>query len=121
MTGNKLNEMNGQHYGKVAVLMGGNSAERVISLETGRAVHAALCRCCIDAIALDARDDITEKLLEGKFDRVFIALHGRGGEDGVIQGALDTLDIPYTGSGVLGSALAMDKVRSMFESNFGES
>ena len=105
-------ESNALRYGKVAVLMGGNSAERVISLETGRAVHAALNRSGIDAVALDARDDITEKLLAGNFDRVFIALHGRGGEDGVIQGALETLGLPYTGSGVLGSALAMDKVRS---------
>ncbi len=102
----------GHRYGKVAVLMGGSSAERVISLETGRAVHAALCRRGVDAYALDAREDVIEQLLQGKFDRAFIALHGRGGEDGVIQGALETLAIPYTGSGVLGSALAMDKVRS---------
>lgn len=94
--------------------MGGSSSERVISLETGRAVHAALCRKGVDAHALDARDDVIARLLEGKFDRAFIALHGRGGEDGVIQGALDTLAIPYTGSGVLGSALAMDKVRTKY-------
>lgn len=114
MNANTTKDDNGYRYGKVAVLMGGNSAERVISLETGRAVHAALCRKGVDAHALDARDDVIERLLEGKFDRVFIALHGRGGEDGVIQGALDTLAIPYTGSGVLGSALAMDKVRTKY-------
>jgi len=110
----KSTESNAHQYGKVAVLMGGNSAERIISLETGRAVHAALNRSGIDAVALDTRDNITEKLLAGNFDRVFIALHGRGGEDGVLQGALDTLALPYTGSGVLGSALAMDKVRSKY-------
>ncbi len=99
-------------YGKVAVLMGGASAERVISLETGRAVYEALCRKGIDAVSIDARDGVIQKLIEGNFDRAFIALHGRGGEDGVIQGALETLGIPYTGSGVAGSALAMDKIRS---------
>jgi D-alanine-D-alanine ligase len=114
MKANNTNDSNRHRYGKVAVLMGGNSAERVISLETGRAVHAALCRRGVDAYALDARDEVTNQLQAGKFDRVFIALHGRGGEDGVIQGALETLNIPYTGSGVLGSALAMDKVRSKY-------
>lgn len=114
MNTNNTKDNNRYRYGKVAVLMGGSSAERVISLETGRAVHAALCREGVDAHALDAGDDVIERLLEGKFDRVFIALHGRGGEDGVIQGALDTLVIPYTGSGVLGSALAMDKVRTKY-------
>jgi D-alanine-D-alanine ligase len=99
-------------YGKVAVLLGGDSAERDISLETGRAVHAALVAEGIDAHAVDTRDVPLTELLEQKFDRAFIALHGRGGEDGVIQGALEVLHIPYTGSGVLGSALAMDKVRS---------
>ncbi len=112
MTGNSTKDINGCRYGKVAVLMGGSSAERIISLETGRAVHAALRRRGVDAHALDARDSVIQALLEGKYDRVFIALHGRGGEDSVIQGALDTLAIPYTGSNVLGSALAMDKTRS---------
>ena len=92
--------------------MGGNSAERVISLETGRAVHAALCRKGIDAVQLDARENVITELQRQDIDRAFNALHGRGGEDGVIQGVLDTLSIPYTGSGVLGSALAMDKIRS---------
>lgn len=110
MNSKKTTDGKQNQYGKVAVLMGGSSAERVISLETGRAVHAALCRRAVDAYALDARDDVIEKLLEGNFDRAFVALHGRGGEDGVIQGVLETLQIPYTGSGVLGSALTMDKI-----------
>ena len=99
-------------FGKVAVLMGGTSAEREISLQTGQAVFEALRRRHIDAHEVDARDDFLFRLVDEGFDRVFIALHGRRGEDGVIQGALETLHIPYTGSGVLGSALAMDKVRS---------
>ncbi|NKB38916.1 MAG: D-alanine--D-alanine ligase [Gammaproteobacteria bacterium] len=92
--------------------MGGDSAERVISLETGRAVHAALCRKGVNALAIDAKDDVIGQLKGKKIDRVFNALHGRGGEDGVIQGVLESLSLPYTGSGVLGSALAMDKIRS---------
>ena len=110
----KSNIKNTGLYGKVAVLMGGSSAERLISLETGRAVHAALVRQGVDAHALDVRADIVEKLLEGKFERVFIALHGRGGEDGIIQGVLEALHLPYTGSGVLGSALTMDKIRTKY-------
>ena len=107
--------MNGQaqktHYGKVAVLMGGRSAERDISLQTGAAVLAALRRQGVDAHELDAGETVALDLVEGGFDRVFNALHGRGGEDGVIQGALEVLNLPYTGSGVLGSALSMDKAR----------
>ena len=107
--------MNGQaqktHYGKVAVLMGGRSAEREISLQTGAAVLAALRRQGVDAWEVDAGETVARDLVEGCFDRVFNALHGRGGEDGVIQGALEVLNLPYTGSGVLGSALSMDKVR----------
>jgi len=99
-------------YGKVAVLMGGVSAEREISLQTGRAVLDALLRQGIDAHAIDVDQKVTSTLAANNFDRAFIALHGRGGEDGIMQGALDTLGIPYTGSGVLGSALAMDKTRS---------
>lgn len=101
-----------KRFGKVAVLLGGDSAEREISLETGRAVHEALVAEGIEAHAVDTRDTPLAYLLEQDFERAFIALHGRGGEDGVIQGALETLHIPYTGSNVLGSALAMDKVRS---------
>jgi len=99
-------------YGKVAVLMGGWAAEREVSLESGGAVLAALRRAGVDAHGIDAGRDVLDRLREGDFDRVFVALHGRGGEDGVVQGALETLGIPYTGSGVLGSALGMDKRRT---------
>ena len=99
-------------YGRVAVLMGGTSAERAVSLETGAAVCAALRRVGIDARPVDAGSGFLSKFSSAGFDRVFIALHGRGGEDGTVQGALATLGMPFTGSGVLGSALAMDKVRS---------
>ncbi len=98
-------------YGKVAVLMGGASAEREVSLASGAAIHDALVRQGIDAHKIDVDKNIIRHLMNGGFDRAFIALHGRGGEDGVIQGALETLNMPYTGSGVLGSALAMDKIR----------
>ncbi len=98
--------------GKVAVLMGGRSAERTISLETGSAVLAALRARGIEAEALDLDRDLLPTLARGGYTRVFIAVHGRGGEDGQVQGALETLAIPYTGSGVLGSALAMDKGRA---------
>ena len=91
--------------------MGGPSAEREVSLKTGRAVLAALRRKGIDAHGIDPDDDVIGMLTRGKFDWAFIALHGRWGEDGVIQGALEVIGMPYTGSGVLGSALSMDKVR----------
>lgn len=99
-------------FGKVAVLMGGLSAEREVSLKSGAAVLAALHRQGVDAHAVDVGRNIVAVLLKGKFDCAFIALHGRHGEDGVMQGLLETLNIPFTGSGVLGSALSMDKVRS---------
>ena len=99
-------------FGKVAVLLGGDSAEREISLLSGNAVLAALKRQGVDAQGIDAGSDVLQQLLRGGFDRVFIMLHGRGGEDGVIQGALERLGLPYTGSGVLGSALGMDKYRT---------
>ena len=99
-------------FGRVAVLMGGTSAEREISLLTGQAVHAALVERGVDAHTVDATGDFIDRLVEGGFDRVWIALHGRGGEDGTVQGLLQMLDIPYTGSGVLGSALGMDKLRT---------
>jgi len=99
-------------FGKVALLLGGQSAERDVSLKSGRAVLAALKRQGVDIHALDPAEDGTlERLRTEGFDRVFIALHGRGGEDGQIQGALETVGLPYTGSGVLGSALGMDKYR----------
>ncbi len=99
-------------FGKVAVLMGGQSAEREVSLESGKAVHTALCNAGIDAHLIDFNKNEFRQLMENGFDRVFIALHGRGGEDGTIQGALETIGLPYSGSNVLGSALAMDKLRS---------
>ncbi|MBS0325759.1 MAG: D-alanine--D-alanine ligase [Proteobacteria bacterium] len=99
-------------FGKVAVLMGGPSAEREISLMSGRAVLAALRDAGIDAHPFDpAERDLFELRRDG-FARAFIALHGRFGEDGTVQGALETLRIPYTGSGVMASALAMDKWRT---------
>jgi len=94
---------------RVVVLMGGRSSEREISLRTGRAVADALRRMGHEVVEMDLTPDLACRLLEVKPDRVFIALHGPYGEDGRVQGLLDVLGIPYTGSGVLGSALAMDK------------
>lgn len=99
-------------YGKVAVLMGGWAAEREVSLKSGAACLAALKRRGIDAEGIDVGHDVIGVLELGGYERAFIALHGRGGEDGVIQGALETLGLPYTGSGVLASALGMDKLRT---------
>jgi D-alanine-D-alanine ligase len=99
-------------FGKVAVLMGGDSAEREVSLRSGAAVLAALQRRGVDAQGVDAGSDVLERLKGEGFERAFIILHGRGGEDGVIQGALERIGMPYTGSGVLGSALGMDKYRT---------
>lgn len=99
-------------FGKVAVLMGGDSAEREVSLQTGQAVFEALQRKGVQAEMIDTKYEYISKLQDGNFSRAFIALHGRGGEDGTLQGLLDILKIPYTGSGVLGSALSMDKIRS---------
>lgn len=99
-------------FGKVAVMMGGDSAEREVSLKSGSAVLAALRAAGVDAHAFDPREKGLDALRGEGFDRAFVALHGRGGEDGRLQGALDLLRIPYTGSGVLASALAMDKWRS---------
>jgi D-alanine-D-alanine ligase len=98
-------------FGKVAVLMGGSSAEREVSLKSGAAVLAALKRKGVDAHGIDAAGDVLGQLADGKFERACIVLHGRGGEDGTLQGALEVLGLPYTGSRVLGSALAMDKLR----------
>jgi D-alanine-D-alanine ligase len=100
------------NFGKVAVLMGGWSAEREISLLSGKAVLKALLDQGVDAHAVDVTHEIARVLLEDKFDRAFIVLHGRGGEDGSMQGLLETMAVPYTGSAVLGSALAMDKLRT---------
>lgn len=101
-----------RRLGKVAVLLGGRAAEREVSLNSGRAVLEALLRCGVDAQPLDPAEDGLETLISGGFDRAFIVLHGRGGEDGQIQGALETIGLPYTGSGVMGSALGMDKYRT---------
>lgn len=101
-----------EHFGKVAVILGGNSCEREVSLASGQAILNALIDSGINAHAFDSKyRGICELQHEG-FDRVFIALHGRGGEDGSIQGALEQLEIPYTGSGVTGSALSIDKILS---------
>jgi D-alanine-D-alanine ligase len=99
-------------FGKVAVLFGGDSTEREISLLSGNAVLAALKRSRVDAHAFDPRDKPLTRLLEERFERVWIALHGPGGEDGTLQGALEYLGVPYTGSGVMGSAIGMDKLRT---------
>jgi D-alanine-D-alanine ligase len=99
-------------FGRVGVLLGGRSAEREVSLKSGSMVLAALRRKGVDAHAFDPRDHGLDALFRTRFDRVFIALHGRYGEDGTLQGALELAGIPYTGSGVLASALAMDKWRT---------
>lgn len=99
-------------FGKVAVLLGGRSAEREVSLKSGAAVLAALQRSGVNAHPFDPAERNLQMLRDERYDRVFIALHGRYGEDGTVQGALELLGIPYTGSGVLASALGMDKWRS---------
>lgn len=97
---------------KVAVLLGGNSAEREVSLQSGAAVLAGLQEAGIDAHPVDPRDFAVTELRAAGFDKVFITLHGRGGEDGTLQGVLEHLQLPYTGSGVMASALTMDKLRT---------
>ena len=97
---------------KVTVLMGGISAERDVSLDSGKACAKALSEIGFDVTTLDAKDDFIEKLIKNKPDKVFNALHGRFGEDGSIQGLLEHLKIPYTHSGILSSAIAMDKLTS---------
>ena len=99
-------------FGRVAVIFGGTSTEREVSLKTGAAVLAALQRRGVDAYGFDPRDQLLPELLAAGTDRVWIALHGPGGEDGTLQGALECLGIPYTGSGVMGSAIGMDKLRT---------
>ena len=108
----QLPEYQASEFGKVAVLMGGKSAEREISLESGKAVHAALLNVGIDAYAIDYHENSFEKLSKNNFDRVFLALHGRGGEDGEIQRKLESIGLPYTGSDAKSSALAMDKIKT---------
>ena len=99
-------------FGKVAVLMGGLSAEREISLHSGQAVLTALKNKGVDAHGVDVDENIITKLGSGNYQRAFIALHGRGGEDGTMQGLLEILKMPYTGSGVQASSLAIDKLKT---------
>ena len=99
-------------FGKVAVLMGGLSAEREISLQSGKAVLTALQNKGVDAHAVDVDENIINELDAGNYQRAFIALHGRGGEDGSMQGLLEIMKLPYTGSGVMASSLAMDKLKT---------
>lgn len=101
-------------FGRVAVLMGGTSSEREVSLDSGRNVLAALLARGVEAFAIDGIPALVDAIRQGSVDRVFNILHGHagGGEDGVLQGLLEALGVPYTGSGVLGSALSMDKIRS---------
>ena len=101
---------NASKFGKVAVLLGGKSAEREVSLDSGTAVLEALVRSGINAEAFDPQERSVTELVN--YDRAFIVLHGRGGEDGQIQGALEWLNVPYTGTGVQGSAIGMDKVKT---------
>lgn len=101
-----------QLFGRVAVALGGNSAEREVSLDSGRNVLEALRSLGVDAHPVDGIPALLDALRAGHFARVFNILHGRGGEDGMLQGALQALGVPFTGSGVLGSALTMDKVRT---------
>ena len=100
-----------QQFGRVGLLYGGTSSEREVSLMSGDAVHQALLNLAVDVVAIDAGESLLQRLPDYQLDRVFIALHGPGGEDGTLQGALEYLNLPYTGSGVLASALAMDKLR----------
>lgn len=100
------------NFGKVAVLLGGKSAEREVSLKSGGMVLQALRSRGVNAVPFDPAERGLDALIDERFDRAFIALHGRFGEDGTIQGILEWLGIPYTGSGVLASALAMDKLRT---------
>ncbi len=101
---------NASKFGKVAVLLGGKSAEREVSLDSGTAVLEALVRSGVNAEAFDPQERSVTELVN--YDRAFIVLHGRGGEDGQIQGVLEWLDVPYTGTGVQGSAIGMDKVKT---------
>lgn len=109
---NTIQSLNPADFGKVAVMFGGKSAEREVSLRSGNAVLQSLLSVGIDAHRFDPADQSLTELLKQQFSRVLIMLHGRGGEDGSLQGALQQLNLPYTGSGVLGSALCMDKIRS---------
>jgi D-alanine-D-alanine ligase len=101
-------------FGKVGVLMGGSAAEREISLRSGTAVYQALLEQGVDAIPIDIKSNIIESLTSVRVDRFFNVIHGRGGEDGMLQAILEAYRVPYTGSGIMSSALAMDKLRTKF-------
>ncbi|MEQ1545137.1 D-alanine--D-alanine ligase [Methyloglobulus sp.] len=101
-----------EDFGRVAVLMGGSAAERKVSLKSGAAVFEALKSQGVDVVAIDVTGSPIDVLVGKKVDRVFNIIHGRGGEDGVLQAVLEVLGIPYTGSGVMASALSMDKMRT---------
>ncbi len=107
-----MNSAASKQFGRIAVLCGGDSAERDVSLASGAAVLAALQRLQLDASQLDGLEALSLALQQHRIDRVFNVMHGRGGEDGVVQGLLAAYRVPVTGSGVLGSALSMDKQRS---------
>jgi D-alanine-D-alanine ligase len=107
-----MSEIQAKDFGKVAVLYGGDSQEREVSLASGVAVHQGLINSGVDAHLFDPSTKALERLVNEGFSRAFIVLHGRGGEDGTIQGALQHLKVPYTGSHVQGSAIAMDKLVS---------
>jgi len=107
-----LKKIDVKRFGKVAVLYGGTSAEREVSLMSGRCVYDALIRKGVDAHLLDVRNNFVNEFQEKHFDRAFIILHGRGGEDGAIQAQLEELHVPYTGSNVESSRLAMDKIKT---------
>ena len=100
-----------EKFGRVGLLYGGTSSEREVSLMSGAAIHQALQNLGVDVVVIDVGENLLQELPSYQLDRVFIALHGEGGEDGTLQGALEYLNLPYTGSGVLASALAMDKLR----------
>jgi D-alanine-D-alanine ligase len=108
----KIPQQKIEAMGRVAVLMGGATAEREISLKSGKAVFGALKSLGLDVVAIDVGENPIPLLESGKIDRVFNIIHGRGGEDGVIQSLLGIMKIPYTGSGVMASALTMDKLRT---------
>ncbi len=99
-------------FGRVAVLMGGTAAEREVSLNSGKAVYQSLVKQGLDVLSVDVKDSPINALADIKVDRVFNIIHGRGGEDGVLQAVLELMKIPYTGSGLLASALSMDKLRT---------
>jgi D-alanine-D-alanine ligase len=103
---------NAADFGRVAVLMGGTSSEREVSLTSGKAVLEGLLKRGVNAVAVDGTSALVEALVAKQFDRVFNILHGGEGENGVVQGLLESFAVPYTGSGVLGSALTLDKIRT---------